>query len=609
MASKQLSFPQFKLSHQQGENELVDVILKRWAHSLSGQPTTEVLPPGIDINTWKVIFSKFLEVLGEEGVIVGDEHKLNYLDIFSLRDNEQDVRGSPCAVCPTTVEHIQAILKIANEYKIPVWTVARGKNLGYGTNAGRIRGSVIIDLQNMDKVIEINDHFSYYTVEPGVSFFKLYEEIQKQKKNVWMSVPALGWGSVVGNTLDRGWGYTPHGDHNNQICGLEAVLADGTLVRTGMGALSEKMWPLFRGGYGPTYESLFSQSNFGIITKLTLWSSPAPLGFMSCHIRVQKETDLVQMVDIFQDLLKHDVIQNHPVIGNILRELGKRGTRKKWYDGKGAIPDWRLEELAKEMDLSWWDANFGLYGPNEIIEVNFKRCQEAFNAIPGARLRGNAYYPDPSKGQKYLPASAVPYQDAWLQTGEPSMGPIVSIQYRGLDGGHISFSPVLPAEGQAALDWYYEAKKICAKYGFDFMAGLHLYQRHLAHLIMIYFDRTDQDDKTAANELFVKLVLRAKDFGYGEYRAHIDHMDLVADQYNFGAADEGANGVPALMRMNNRIKDALDPNGVLSPGKQGIWPKQYRGNKAKGSDRGQEIRELKNGDGVDDITNVVKNGL
>ncbi|KAB5536220.1 FAD binding domain-containing protein [Coniochaeta sp. 2T2.1] len=600
----QLAFPEFTLSHHDGENELVNVILERWAASLSGQPTVEVLPPGIDVDTWKVILSKFLEVLGEKAVIVGDEHKLNYLDIFNLTENEHEVRGSPCALRPTTVEQIQAILKIANEYKIPVWTVSRGKNLGYGANSGRILGSVIVDLQDMDKVLEVNDKYGYYTVEPGVSFFKLYETIRKEKKNLWSSCPALGWGSVVGNSLDRGWGYTPNGDHSNQICGIEAVLADGTVVRTGMGAIdSSVMWPLFRGGYGPTYDSMFSQSNFGIVTKMTLWSSPAPHGFKSCHIAVPKETDLVQMVDIFRDLLKHDVIQNHPVIGNILRELGKRGTRSKWYDGPGAIPDSRLEELAKEHGLSWWDANFGLYGPKEIIDINFKRCQEAFAAIPGAVLKGNAYYPDASKGEEFLDAAAVPYHDSWMQTGVPSMAPIVSIQYRGLDGGHISFSPVLPADGQAALDWYYEAKGICASFGFDFCAGLHLYQRHLAHLIMIYFDRTDPEDKRAANALFVELVLKARKAGYGEYRAHIDHMDLVADQYDFGAKDEGANGVPALMRMNQRIKDELDPNGILSPGKQGIWPKRFRGEGAKG--RGQEIREVKKG-GLEEITNGLK---
>lgn len=60
-----------------------------------------------------------------------------------------------------------------------------------------------IDLQNMNKIIEINEKFSYYTVEPGVSFFQLFQEIQAQKKKIWSSTPALGWGSVVGNALDR----------------------------------------------------------------------------------------------------------------------------------------------------------------------------------------------------------------------------------------------------------------------------------------------------------------------------------------------------------------------------------------------------------------------
>lgn len=138
MMAPALAFPEFTLSHQTHENEVVNVILKRWADSLAGQPTVEVLPPGIDVDSWKVILSKFLEILGEKGVIVGDEHKLNYLDIFSLTENEHEVRGSPCALRPTTVEQIQAVLKVANEYKIPVWTVARGRNLGYGANAGRI---------------------------------------------------------------------------------------------------------------------------------------------------------------------------------------------------------------------------------------------------------------------------------------------------------------------------------------------------------------------------------------------------------------------------------------------------------------------------------------
>lgn len=85
---------------------------------------------------------------------------------------------------------------------------------------------------------------------------------------------------------------------------------------------------------------------------------------------------------------------------------------------------------------------------------------------------------------------------------------------------------------------------------------------------MIYFDRTSDKERKDANKLFVEMVRVAREHGYSEYRAHVDYMDLVAEQYDF-------NG-QSLLRMNEKIKDVLDPNGILSPGKQGIWPASYR---------------------------------
>ena len=47
-------------------------------------------------------------------------------------------------VIPTTVEEVQAIVRIANEHRVPLWPNARGKNNGYGGPAPQVRGTVIV---------------------------------------------------------------------------------------------------------------------------------------------------------------------------------------------------------------------------------------------------------------------------------------------------------------------------------------------------------------------------------------------------------------------------------------------------------------------------------
>jgi 4-cresol dehydrogenase (hydroxylating) len=92
--------------------------------------------------------------------------------------------------------------------------------------------------------------------------------------------------------------------------------------------------------------------------------------------------------------------------------------------------------------------------------------------------------------------------------------------------------------------------------------------RSFIHVTLIIFDTKSEDQARSAYEVATTLVRDCAKQGYGEYRAHLDFMDLAAEQYDFNDH--------AHRRLNERIKDALDPNGILSPGRHGIWPEAMR---------------------------------
>lgn len=131
----------------------------------------------------------------------------NTHDAYHLVDQEEMTCSA--VVYPSTTEEVQKIVRWANKHIIPVYPISMGRNLGYGGSAPRVPGSVVIDLgRRMDKVLNIDGENASCMVEPGVSYFKLYEEIQARKLPLWIDCPDLGGGSVLGNAIDRGVGYT-----------------------------------------------------------------------------------------------------------------------------------------------------------------------------------------------------------------------------------------------------------------------------------------------------------------------------------------------------------------------------------------------------------------
>ena len=89
----------------------------------------------------------------------------------------------------------------------------------------------------MNRILDVSERDKTCLVEPGVSYFDLYRHLRTNKIPLWIDTADPGWGGLVGNALDRGGGYTDieFRDHFDAHCGMEVVLPNGEVVRTGHG--------------------------------------------------------------------------------------------------------------------------------------------------------------------------------------------------------------------------------------------------------------------------------------------------------------------------------------------------------------------------------------
>jgi 4-cresol dehydrogenase (hydroxylating) flavoprotein subunit len=463
---------------------------------------------------------------------------------------------------PSSVEEVQAILRIANEHRTPVWTSGQGRNNGYGGAAPRVSGSFVVSMRRMSRVLDVDRVSATALVEPGVRFFDLYDHLRANHPHLWMSVPDLGWGSVIGNTLDHGVGYTPYGDHVQSQCGMEVVLANGEVVRTGMGGMSNaRAWQVYKHGCGPSIDGLFTQSNFGIVTKMGVWLMPAPECYMPGWLQLKNDDDFGLLAERLRPLMMDGTIPNQPMIINAPCAMSAFTQRDAWYTGEGSLPQETIDTIAQQPMLGHWVMRLALYGDEKVVERQREIVQDALGTIPGAELNFAKY------DGRNLPEFENPHER--VQAGIPSMAlDQMTRWYGGESGGHIGFSCAVPITGGDAISIRDLCRTQLNDAGLDYAAAVIVGKRSMIHVALVVFD-TENDAQTRAAYKAVKdMVPVAAKLGYGEYRSHLDFMDLVADQYDFNDH--------AQRRFAETIKDALDPNGILSPGKQGIWPKAYR---------------------------------
>ena len=551
------------------------------------------VPTGVSEQDWAVALEALSAVVGSDWVFTEEEHTSLYHDVYSIYQGEPEDPVVPAAVAPSTAEEVQQCVRIANRYKIPIYPISTGKNLGYGGSAPVYSGSLVLDLKRMNRILNVDVEKATVLVEPGVTFYDIVEHFESNNMPLTLDMPDPAWGSLIGNALERGMGhtYSQHGrDRWSGHCGMEVVLPTGDMIRTGPGASGhDVLWQDQKYGIGPDVHGIFTQSNFGVITKMGFWIRPAHEGFRHARIHVPRFDDIHKLIELDTRLHNMEICNGMSVVASPLYgSFGPMLFVPPVTDPEhlallevrnGERPDpGPLARYGERNRLAFWWLELKFHGPNSVTQAQWDYARDLFSReIPGCWFEEFDPLEFPLSDRDKADLNSYGHVEM-VNLGIPSLHRFaVSMrnQFNPEPGvGHLWFAPMIPKTGEQILLAQEVLQKNCERLGIPLMASYYsmlplMWYPRAGIFLAGWNVRADPEQNRRTREQYVELSQICADHGWTEYRAPAPLHDPIMRMSN-GFNDH------ALLRFHETLKDAIDPNGILSAGRYGIWPRHLR---------------------------------
>jgi 4-cresol dehydrogenase (hydroxylating) len=302
---------------------------------------------------------------------------------------------------------------------------------------------------------------------------------------------------------------------------------------------------------------------------------------------VPRKDDLIPLVDIQNYLESGRVTNGWPAFGSPL--LG--GTRRSPTQAEASAPPPRDPELvalvtkddgalgpelqayADQKEIAYWSCNLPFYGPPKVVTAQWEYAKERFSSIAGAKFEEGELVQFPltpeQRERVSKPQFGIPNLSNFSQSARSKVGENVHPP-----NGHVWFAPLIPRTGEGI----FEMNKVFGQFGRE--TGLFAFRPSVFKMPACYFARafmclfafrlsaTDIESNRKMRAAYRAAVKLAGEHGWGEYRSAPTFYDDAMRVYSYNNQ--------ALLHLHETIKDAVDPDGILSAGRYGIWPKHLR---------------------------------
>ncbi|TDD04704.1 FAD-binding oxidoreductase [Nonomuraea deserti] len=438
---------------------------------------------------------------------------------------------------PRTLDEVRALVRQAMTARRRLYPISTGRNWGMGSAMPVTDDNLVVDLGGMNRVRSLDLEAGFAVIEPGVTQAQLAEVL---RGTPWMLnvTASCADTSVIGNALDRGDGCIRSRVHD--VAGIEAVLADGSVVTTGgldpAGRYHGRV-------AGPDLTSSFVQHNLGIVTAMAVALVPRPQTIALVHGRIPRD-----QVGIAVGAMTGFLRRGNPAEGLMrVRELSLTPGHGDWV-------------LPAGVDPGLFTILGPLMGSDATVELAEELLRKALIEVEGAEALRVVDAAEVDAGDPLYPRALMSQGVPTCMGVHNALGTTSCDQIDEGPMGFLALLPLMPMHARKTEHVLAALQTAVDAHTTALMVEWNLVSRHMANGVMqIFFDRGAPDASYRAHQLRNdgSCVLRAN--GCAIYRSDIDHA----------AADVWSETSTASLGMLHRLKTALDPDGLLSPGRYG----------------------------------------